>query len=167
MKHIQLVRLDSAIEEGLHNDADFIGAMVNENWAQVADLVHQLVGRTLTAKPVSIDELQWGGYFVVDADTREVVGSCAFKGEPTEDGSVEIAYFTYPDFEGQGYATLMARKLIDLASCDATVTRVIAHTLPKASASTRVLEKVAMSFSGEVVDSDDGPVWQWQRLVQS
>ena len=36
------------------------------------------------------------------------------------DGSVEIAYFTYPDFEGQGYATLMAQRLIELAASCAT-----------------------------------------------
>ena len=66
-----------------------------------------MVGRTLAAIPVSVDKLKWDGYFVVDTDTREVVGSCAFKGPPTEAGTVEIAYFTYPGFEGKGYATSM------------------------------------------------------------
>ena len=75
-----------------------------------------------------MDELHWDGYFVVDKDSREVVGSCAFKTPPTEDGTVEIAYFTYPEFEGQGYATGMARKLIELASGSAAIRRVIAHT---------------------------------------
>ena len=103
----------------------------------------------------------------MDTDTREVVGSCAFKGKPTEDGTVEIAYFTYPDFEGKGYATSMARKLIELATSYTTVQRVIAHTLPEANASTRVLEKVAMSFVGEVTDPDDGRVWQWQKHIRA
>ena len=142
-------------------------AMVEDNWGRVAALVHQLVGRTLTATPVSVDTLEWSGYFVVDQDTREVVGSCAFKSEPTEDGTVEIAYFTYPEFEGNGYATSMARKLIELATTCTTVTRVIAHTLPQANASTRVLEKVAMSFVGEVTDPDDGQVWQWQTPIRA
>ena len=95
-----------------------------------------------------MDELQWGGYFVVDAGTREVVGSCAFKTPPIEDGTVEIAYFTYPGFEGHGYATGMARKLIELASGSAAVRRVVAHTLPETNASTRVLEKVGMIREG-------------------
>lgn len=163
MKNVQLVRLDPAIEQSLTNDPAYMEAMIEDNWEQVANLVHQLIGRTLTATPVSVDKLEWGGYFVVDTSTREVVGSCAFKNEPTEDGAVEIAYFTYPDFEGKGYATLMANKLIELASKSPTVKRVIAHTLPEASASTRVLEKVAMSFVGEVIDPDDGRVWQWQK----
>ena len=102
MKDVQLVRLDPATEESLANDPAYMDAMVEDNWAQVADLVHRLVGRTLTAVPVSVDKLEWDGYFVVDTEMREVVGSCAFKGQPTEDGTVEIAYFTYPDFEGKG-----------------------------------------------------------------
>ena len=167
VKDVQLVRLDPAIEESVANDPAYMEALVEDNWVQVADLVHQVVGRTLTAIPVSVDELKWDGYFVLDTDTREVVGSCAFKGPPTEDGTVEIAYFTYPDFEGKGYATSMARKLIELATGCTAIKRVIAHTLPKASASTRVLEKVAMSFVGEVIDPDDGRVWQWETQIRA
>lgn len=137
-------------------------ALVHDNWPRVAELVHSVVGRTLLTPPVSVDELQWGGYFAVDEGTNEVVGSCAFKTPPTEDGAVEIAYFTYPGFEGRGYATGMATKLIALALSAANVTRVIAHTLPEPNASTRVLAKVGMTFVGEVMDPDDGRVWRWQ-----
>jgi RimJ/RimL family protein N-acetyltransferase len=112
--------------------------------------------------PVSVNELQWGGYFVVDEGTREVVGSCAFKAPPSEEGTVEIAYFTYPGFEGRGYATAMARKLIALASTSAAVRQIVAHTLPETNASTRVLEKVGMRLVGEVNDPEDGRVWRWQ-----
>jgi RimJ/RimL family protein N-acetyltransferase len=112
-----------------------------------------------------VDELHWDGYFVVDQETREVVGSCAFKTAPSDEGAVEIAYFTYPGFEDRGYATLMARKLVQLASRSAMVRQVIAHTLPESSASTRVLEKVGMAFVGEVVDPEDGRVWRWQLPV--
>ena len=167
MKDVQLVRLDPATEESLANDPAYMDAMVEDNWAQVADLVHRLVGRTPTAVPVSVDKLEWDGYFVVDTEMREVVGSCAFKGQPTEDGTVEIAYFTYPDFEGKGYATSMARKLVELAASCTAVRRVIAHTLPEVNASTRVLEKVAMSFVGEVIDPENGRVWQWQKQIRA
>ena len=166
MKDVQLLRLDPAIEESLVADPAFLEAMVQENWSEVASLVHGVTGRTLTAAPISIDKLEWGGYFAVDSHTREVVGSCAFKGPPTADGTVEIAYFTYPDFEGHGYATSMAQKLISLASDDGTVKRVIAHTLPETNASARVLEKVSVTFVGEVIDPEDGRVWQWEKRVE-
>ena len=165
MKVVQLVTLDPAVNEALAGHPDYFKAMMAENWARVAELVHQEVGRILTADLVSVDQLGWGGYFVVDEETREVVGSCAFKGEPTGEGVVELAYFTYPGFEGKGYATLMAEKLIGMAVDSSEIKRVIAHTLPKKSASTRVLEKVAMNFAGEVNDPDDGRVWRWETDV--
>jgi len=167
MKCVDLVRIDPAIEASLVNDSSYRDAMAQGDWARVASLVHQWVGRTLPAAPLSVDKLEWGGYFAVDIETREVVGSCAFKGAPTEEGAVEIAYFTYPGFEGKGYATSMARQLIEWASGCMAVERVIAHTLPEANASTRVLEKIAMSFVGEVVDPEDGRVWQWQMRCHS
>jgi GNAT superfamily N-acetyltransferase len=163
MKTVQLVRLEPAIEESIGNHPEYMKALAQDDWARVADVVHELVGRTLVSAPVSVDELQWGGYFVVDEATREVVGSCAFKGAPTDEGTVEIAYFTYPRFEGRGYATRMAGKLIELASGSPAVRRVVAHTLPEANASTRVLERVGMTFVGEVIDPEDGRVWRWQK----
>ena len=162
MTNIQLVRLDPNLEQALAQDTEYMDALVHDDWAGVAAVVHRRVGRTLVAVPVSVNELQWEGYFVVDEDTRNVVGSCAFKSAPTEDGTVEIAYFTYPGFEGRGYATAMARKLIELASGSPVVRRVVAHTLPETNASTRVLEKVGMTFAGEVVDLEDGRVWRWE-----
>ncbi len=165
MKRVQLLRLQRAIEESLSNDANYLDAMVDANWSRVATIVHELVGRPLTAVPVSVDEIGWEGYFVLDADTRVIVGSCAFKGEPTDDGTAEIAYLTYPEFEGQGYATSMAEKLLQLAKGCPTIKRVIANTLPEVNASTSVLKKVAMSFVGEVVDPEDGVVWQWQAKL--
>jgi GNAT superfamily N-acetyltransferase len=161
MRTVQLVRLDPTIEEALMTDTAYMQAMMEDDWALVAGLVHRLVGRTLSVLPVSVDELVWSGFFVVDEETREVVGSCAFKAPPTEDGTVEIAYFTYPGFEGRGYATAMARKLIALAHGSGAVREVIAHTLPEASASTRILEKVGMCLAGEVIDPQDGQVWRW------
>ena len=102
MPNVQLIRLESAIEERLTNDLGYTTALAAEHWAHAAEIVHEHIGRTLTARPASVDELHWGGYFVVDEDTREVVGSCAFKASPTQDGTVEIAYFTYPEFARAG-----------------------------------------------------------------
>jgi RimJ/RimL family protein N-acetyltransferase len=56
----------------------------------------------------------------------------------------------------------MARKLIALANGSPNVRKIIAHTLPETSASTRVLEKVGMTYVGEVIDPEDGRVWRWE-----
>jgi RimJ/RimL family protein N-acetyltransferase len=64
------------------------------------------------------------------------------------DGVVEIAYFTFPDFEGQGYATAMAAELVDRAAQAADGRGVRAHMLPVKSASTLVLEKTEFHVVG-------------------
>ncbi len=165
MADVLLVTLAPAIGATLATHPDYMPALVHDDWPRVAELVHQVIGRTLTHTPVSVDELQWGGYFVIDEGTREVVGSCAYKKPPTEDGIVEIAYFTFPGFEGRGYATAVAAKLIRLAAASPSVRRVIAHTLPQPNISTRVLERVGMANVGEVMDPDDGRVWRWEIKI--
>ena len=117
MANIQLVRLAPAIEETLANHPEYIPALIHDNWPRVAELVHEVIGRTLIHTPISVDELQWGGYFVVDEGTGEVVGSCAYKKPPTEDGIVEIAYFTFPGFERRGYATAVATEADTVGGC--------------------------------------------------
>ena len=56
MKDVQLIRLDPATEASLADDPAYMEAMVEDNWARVADLVHKHVGRTLTSVPVSVDK---------------------------------------------------------------------------------------------------------------
>jgi hypothetical protein len=53
----------------------------------------------------------WIGYLA--QEDGAVVGTCAFKGPP-QDRRVEIAYFTFPEHEGRGIATEMARQLVAL-----------------------------------------------------
>src|SRR5687768_13697002 len=47
LANIQLVRLDPAIEQSFTNDEGFMDALAHDNWARVAELVHERVGRTL------------------------------------------------------------------------------------------------------------------------
>ena len=77
-------------------------------------------------------------------------------------GRVEIAYYTFGPYEGQGHAKGMARALITTALSSHLVRRVIAHKLPEYNPSTSVLRSVGMGFVGEVHDLEDGPVWRWQ-----
>ena len=91
------------------------------------------------------------------------VGTGAFKGPPDESESVEIAYGIVPSCEGRGYATEVARALVEFAYGTGNVKRVIAHTLPEANASTTVLTRCGFEFVGDVIDPEDGPVWKWQR----
>jgi RimJ/RimL family protein N-acetyltransferase len=103
------------------------------------------------------------GFFVVERDGQEVIGSAGFKGPPDSGGMVEIAYGIVPSREGRGYATEAAGALVRFAQADDRVRLVRAHTLPEANASTHVLRKCGFVQVGEVIDPDDGRVWRWER----
>jgi len=116
----------------------------------------------------------WICYLTVCEQQRAVIGCCGFKGNPAPARPdapaglrcVEIAYFTFPRFERQGYATAMAAALFDLArGADGAVQLAIAHTLPERNASTRVLERNGFRFAGELIDPEDGRVWRWERAT--
>jgi RimJ/RimL family protein N-acetyltransferase len=103
------------------------------------------------------------GFALVQRTDHAVVGSCGFKGPPTPDGVVEIAYGVAPAYQGKGYATEAAQALVSYAFSSSEVRVVRAHTLPEPNASTRVLAKCGFRRIGEVVDPDDGLVWRWEK----
>lgn len=107
-------------------------------------------------------EAPFGSYLVADKETREIVGICGFKDGP-RCGVVEIAYHTFPAYEGLGYATAAAAALRDLALSSRLVHTVTARTLREVNASTRVLTRCGFAWSGEVNDPEDGLVWQWEQ----
>jgi RimJ/RimL family protein N-acetyltransferase len=105
------------------------------------------------------------GFFIIERGRGEVIGTAGFKGPPDSDGMVEIAYGVVPSVEGRGYATEAAGALVRFAAADPRVRLIRAHTLPALNASTRVLRKCGFVHIGEVVDSEDGPVWRWERAA--
>jgi RimJ/RimL family protein N-acetyltransferase len=127
-----------------------------------ADLVQGVAQQTLSFVRREGIAPPWGSYLAVDPATRLVVGTCAFKGPPDGEGVVEVAYFTFPTYEGRGYATAMAGALRERAATSADVRRVVAHTLRQRNASARLLEKLGFRWAGEVQDPEDGPVWRWE-----
>jgi RimJ/RimL family protein N-acetyltransferase len=100
----------------------------------------------------------WIGYIAVSKG--RAVGTCAFKTAPA-DGRVEIAYFTFPEFEGRGIATAMARRLVALARTERPGVTVTAQTLPVRNASNRILEKLGFRLAGTAMDAEAGEVWEW------
>ncbi|HTG45810.1 MAG TPA: GNAT family N-acetyltransferase [Verrucomicrobiae bacterium] len=103
------------------------------------------------------------GFVLVHRVTEELVGRCGFKGPPGADGVVEIAYGVAPEHQGKGYGTEAAEALVNFAVKDPRVRVVRAHTLPQASASTRVLAKCGFRKVDEVIDPEDGLVWRWEK----
>lgn len=135
-----------------------LGARIASGWEEFA-----------SAMRVSRDKLRanpalsgWWTHLVLVSAPPMVVGVCGYTGPPTVDGVVEIAYGIAPSYQRQGLATLAAAELTRRAFGDMRVRLVCAHTLPKHNASTRVLEKLGMSFAGLANDADEGTVWRWE-----
>ena len=102
--------------------------------------------------------LPWVGYFVINQDV--IVGSCSFVGQP-KDGKVEIAYWTFKEFEGQGIASFACKELLRIAYQTDSGLTITAKTAPEHNASTKILEKNNFVFTEIVQDEEIGDAWLW------
>ena len=104
----------------------------------------------------------WIAYFVVRQD--QIVGSCSFIGKP-QDGKVEIAYWTFKEFEGQGIASFACRELVSIATQTDQTVIITAKTAPEHNASTKILENNNFVFSEIVQDEEIGDAWLWTHKI--
>lgn len=88
------------------------------------------------------------------------VGTCGFRAPP-EFGRIEISCHTFPEFEGRGVGTAMAKALVEIAMRQNHNIEIAAYTAPQMGASTRVLEKLGFRFVGLVGHQEEGEVWEW------
>jgi RimJ/RimL family protein N-acetyltransferase len=158
---VTLLEVDGSLARALAEDLQACESRYSVHFGEHVELAQQVVEQTLILFEAVPRETPWIGYLGVDKESGVVVGTCGFKSGPQPDGTVEIAYFTFPAFEGRGVATAMAGLLIALARSAPEVRVVIAHTLPERNASTRVLEKAGLNHAGDIVDPENGPVWRW------
>jgi RimJ/RimL family protein N-acetyltransferase len=135
------------------------------NSKEVADHVHAVVEGQLALYARTKATPPWIGYLATDEQTGELVGSCSFI-QSSSSGSVEIAYFTFPPYEGSGVATAMATELVALAG-EAGNPDLHAFTLPHENASTSVLRKLGFTHAGVGHDEEAGLVWRWERCSKS
>ncbi len=102
--------------------------------------------------------MPWIAYFVVRQD--QIVGSCSFVGQP-QDGKVEIAYWTFKEFEGQGIASFACKELVSIAIQADPKVIITAKTAPEKNASTKILENNNFKFTEIVQDEEIGDAWLW------
>jgi len=102
--------------------------------------------------------LPWVGYFVVREN--EIVGSCGFTGQPKE-GKVEIAYWTFKEYEGQGIASFSCKALVLLSRQHDPTLLITAKTAPEHNASTKILQHNGFKFTEVVQDEEIGDAWLW------
>jgi len=78
---------------------------------------------------------------VIDKDSNQMVADLCFKGEPDDNGAIEIGYGTYEAFRGKAYMTEAIRVLSEWAFTDHRVKTILAETDSTNIASHRTLEK--------------------------
>lgn len=105
-------------------------------------------------------ELPRIGYFIIDKNT--IIGSCGFVGKP-KDNTVEIAYWTFQEFEVNGIATFACKILLKIAYEHLPEIHIVAKTAPEGNVSTRILEKNNFIQSDIVIDDELGEAWLWKH----
>ena len=159
---IQLLPLDGPTLDRLLAGPDAFLSTICANGAEVRESIAAVAHSTRQHQERVGSRPPWVGYLAQAIASSKLVGACGFKGNPDAAGSVEIAYFTFPAYEGRGYATEMARHLVQIAWQAGSVQCVLAHTLPEINASGSVLGKIGMTKTGEELDPEDGTVWRWE-----
>ena len=133
------------------------------NAAEIEDTIAGAAEITLAFYERTNAEAPWISY--LSKDNGSIVGLCSFVGAPKE-GVIEIAYFTFPAYEGRGIATAMTGLLITIAQREPTLRALIAHTLQEENASTRILKKHGFQRDGIAIDADAGEVWRWKLALK-
>jgi ribosomal-protein-alanine N-acetyltransferase len=163
MAHIELLVLDRTGWERVAEDPVAFAVEHTLTLGSEPDLLRTVGQQTVAMLERTGATTPWTGYLAVDRTHQTIIGTCGFTAPPDPEGVVEIAYFTFPPFEGRGYASAMAAGLVELAEGKAGIRRVRAHTLPEGNASTRILEKLGFERIGETIDPEAGQVWRWER----
>jgi RimJ/RimL family protein N-acetyltransferase len=158
---VRLIRIDEELSRTVAEQGDAFDRRYGASLGESGSLVEEVVTQTLALLRRAPRAPEWGGFLAVDPEQGAVIGTCGFRHGPEADGTVEIAYYTFPPFERRGHATAMARELVRRALASPDVRRVIAHTLPERNVSTRVLERAGLELAGEAHDPEDGRVWRW------
>jgi len=100
----------------------------------------------------------WVGYFVVH--NNQIVGTGGFTGQPQNE-KVEIAYWTFKAFEGQGIASFVCKQLIEMAQENDPKIVITAKTAPEYNVSTKILQNNGFVFCEIVQDEEIGDAWLW------
>lgn len=141
--------------------ADALGVDVAASWPPElydADAIRWAL-RWLEAHP---NDVQWGFYYIVEAERAQAIGAGGYKGVPDDTGTVEIGYSVVPERRRRGFAREAVDGWLGQAFADARVRRVIAHTLTELEPSIGVLRSAGFSFVGAGNDPQEPSAVQYE-----
>lgn len=133
-------------------NAHQVGRLALDMAAIYAGYYHETPGGVL---------LPWIGYLAQDEASGEVVGACAFRLNRSRDGTPEIPYFTFPAYEGRGYARAMATELVAIARQHGAP-RIRSYTARLDGAPARIVSGLGFELVGPYVHPEAGPTYVWE-----
>ena len=100
---------------------------------------------------------KWFVRWMVEKETREIVGSTSFHGPPDEKGMMEIGLGVHADFQRRGYATEALTGMWSWVINQPGV-ELLRYTVdPNNEASVAVIKKFGFERVGQQIDPEDGP----------
>lgn len=103
------------------------------------------------------NHLWYTNWQIILKDENVVIGSACFKGQPNENGEVELGYGINESFRNKGYMTEAAKALYQWALELPHVSCVTAETEKTNEASHKVLEKCGLE---KFKETDEGYLWR-------
>ncbi len=99
------------------------------------------------------ERVGWVVWYIVlrenDSSPRTLVGSCGFKGEPDEMGTVELGYAIVDNFQRRGYASEAVAALVEWAFSHPEVTCVVGQVMWDNVPSLKVVGKLGFVRVGD------------------
>lgn len=83
-------------------------------------------------------------WLIIDKEHMNIIGDAGFKGQPNENGEVEIGYGLVKEERRKGYGYEAVKELLSWAFSQEKVKKVMADCLKDNSGSIRILEKFGM-----------------------
>ena len=100
---------------------------------------------------------KWFVRWMVEKETREIVGSISFHSPPDEQGMMEIGLGVHTDFQRRGYATEALNAMWSWV-IDKPGVELLRYTVdPNNEASVAVIKKFGFERVGQQIDPEDGP----------
>ena len=100
---------------------------------------------------------KWFVRWMVEKETREIVGSTSFHGPPDEQGMMEIGLGVHADFQRRGYATEALTAMWSWVINQPGVEMLRYTVDPNNEASVVVIKKFGFAHGGQQIDPEDGP----------
>lgn len=100
---------------------------------------------------------KWFVRWMVEKETREIVGNISFHGPPDERGMMEIGLGIHSDFQQRGYATEALTGMWSWVINQPRVELLRYTVAPDNLASVALIQKFGFTCVGQQIDPEDGP----------